>query len=184
MDELEDKILSKIESINDKKTASLNHKGSIEKKKNDTVFEIVNISDFDTELHGMLNDILNNTIMKAKQIEVKELLCKNEDGFIVFEAVMDSAEENYFISNLVFRIYNIKLIRVKTDETETFFCVPHAHDDKIRVMIFKTDKDYIADIEEAKEKNKLLIKEMDLKELKYNDKKIRYAYSLDKLFIN
>ena len=47
----------KIGSIEEKKNTGLNHKGSVEKKKNDTVFEIVNISDFDTEIHGMLNEI-------------------------------------------------------------------------------------------------------------------------------
>lgn len=184
-EDIEKKILSKMEKIAEKqeKQSCFNHKGNIKKKEKKNLVEIINLSDFESSIHHMLYDIVNNTIMKNKQVNIKEFVCRNIDGCIVFEGVMDSMEENYFIENLIIRINNIELVRVKPEIDQTLFCIP-IENNMLKNMLYQTDDEYISNIQEAKEKNMRLLEEIELKTVADKDKKIRYSHELNKIFIN
>jgi len=185
MNDIEEKILSKMNEITEKQektSSSFNYKGKIKKKEKKNLVEIVNLSDFESSIHHMLYDMINNTVMKNKQMNIKECKCKNIDGYIVFEGVMDGTEKNYFIENLIIRINNIELVRVKPEKDQTLFCIPF--DTILKSMLYQTDDEYISDIQEAKEKNMKLLEEIEFEKFKNKEKKIRYSHELNKIFIN
>lgn len=194
MNDIEEKILSKVNELN-KETSEksvFNHKGNAEKKQPETIIKILNIDDFDKEIHGLLYDIVKDPLLKAKEQHVKEMCCYVENNQIVFEGVMEKTEKSYFIDNLVFKIYGINLVRIHADMInidgkpvslagETMFCV--ASDNKLSGMIYETGDEYIADASEAKEKNMKLLEKILFTRVIDKDKKIRFSHEIGKLFI-
>lgn len=195
MNDIEEKILSKVNKIS-KKTEEktvFNHKGRVQEKKPDTILKILNINDFDKELHGLLYDIVKDPLFKTKEQHVKELCCYVENDQIVLEGVMEKTEKNYFIDNLIFKLYGINLVRIQTDiitlddkpvslAGETMFCVAST-DNRLSGMIYETGDEYVADAEEAQTKNLKLLEKTLFTRIIDTDKKIRFSLEMGKLFI-
>ena len=193
MTDIEEKILSKVNKISKEteEKAVFNHKGHFEKKP-ETLLKILNINDFDKEVHGLIYDIVKDPLLKAKELHVKELCCYVENNQMVFEGVMDKTEKSYFIDNLMFKIYGINLVRVQTDtisidgqqislDGKTMFCT--ASDSKIESVIYETGNEYVADDAEAKEKGIKLLEKTLFTRIIDKNKKIRFSHEMGKLFI-
>jgi len=148
MIDIEEKILTKIDKLNTEKKqkieTELKYKGTIQKKNKTGLIEILNISDFETKIHDIIYNIIKNTVVKGLNIEIKELVCLNKEDILVFEGVMDATEENYFINNIIFRINDIKLIRIYNQDNKTCFCIPY--EQKIKTFLYDTKDEYVSDI--------------------------------------
>jgi len=192
-DDIEERINEKVEMIktNEEKTV-FNHKGNAEKKQNETVIRILNLENFDKDIHYILFDIIKNGFMKSKESFVKEFCCYNENDALVFEGVMDKTEENYFINNIVFKISGVNLVRIQSkmitiDDKPvnlaggTMFAT--SHEDMMQGYIYDTGENYVADIIEAKEKNMKLLERTVFNKIMDKDKRIRYSPELGKIFI-
>lgn len=193
-DDIEEKILSKVNKISEieKEKTVFNHKGRVQDKSPDTLLKILNINDFDKELHGLLYDIVKDPLLKAKEQHVKEMCCYVENNQIVFEGVMEKTEKSYFIDNLIFKLYGINLVRIQTEiisidgkpvslAGETMFCA--ASNDKISGVVYETKNEYVSDAADAKEKNMKLLEKTLFTRIIDKDKRIRFSPEMGKLFI-
>jgi len=96
MDDIEKKILEKIKTKNNENIRNFRYRGSIEEKKNSCI-EIVNLSDFMSKNRGVIQHLVETGLDKGKEHVVKEFVCYVKNDEIIFEGVMDKAEEFYFI---------------------------------------------------------------------------------------
>jgi len=191
MIDIEERINKKIRTTQEKR-AEFEHKGAVEEKKAESIVKILNLDDFKQDIHPILFDVVKKTFMRSKEIFTKELCCYNDSGAIVVEGVMDTEESNYFINNIIFRITDIELVRIqaesiKVDEKEIYLAgetmFTTAFEDKLQGFVYKTGDDYIADVSEAREKQKKLLERNIFNKILDKDKKIRYSQELNKIYI-